>query len=289
MSSDEHIVPLDEFMQLVRAQGEALIVDFRTLIGGARRNSISGLITSNNGSDPDADIDISIGECIDSGNVDSLVLPSILVKQLNSPWVVGSNQGGLDTGISPPVEIDTWYHGWLIKRSDTGVVDVLFSKSVSTPTMPTNYDLKRRIGSVLTDGSSNIIGFQAIEEAGGAVKFEWDNPVADVNGVGNPGISAVTRTISVPTGIVVEAILVFKMWELAATANSGAVYSLAISDFTLTPTNSDIRYPTGAITGDTVKRVETNTNAQVRTKQSVSNSNSRTGLSTLGWIDRRNE
>jgi hypothetical protein len=41
---------------------------------------------------------------------------------------------------------------WLIRRSDTGVADVLFSASASSPAMPTNYDSKRRIGSEIRDG-----------------------------------------------------------------------------------------------------------------------------------------
>jgi hypothetical protein len=57
-------------------------------------------------------------------------------------WAVGTDQGGLDTGAIA----NALYYVWLIKRSDTGVVDVLFSTSASSPTMPSNYDYKRRIG-----------------------------------------------------------------------------------------------------------------------------------------------
>ncbi|WP_210334307.1 hypothetical protein, partial [Rhizobium sp. RHZ02] len=66
------------------------------------------------------------------------------------------NQGGLDTGSVG----DNTYHVFLIQRSDTGVVDVLFSLSATSPTMPTNYDRKRRIGSILRTGGANRLFIQ---------------------------------------------------------------------------------------------------------------------------------
>jgi hypothetical protein len=72
-------------------------------------------------------------------------LATAITKQLDATWAVGTNAGGRDTGASAD---GTWYL-WLIKRPDTGVVDVLFSLSATAPTMPSNYTLKRRIGAVI--------------------------------------------------------------------------------------------------------------------------------------------
>jgi len=118
------------------------------------------------------------------------------ITKTTGAWAVGSGNGGLDTGT---VANSTWYHVYLIERPDTSVVDVLFSTSATAPTMPTGYTKKRRIGSILTDGSAHIIAFIQVGD-----RFQWSTPVADVN-ANNPGTSAVTRTLTVPTGIIVEA------------------------------------------------------------------------------------
>ena len=45
---------------------------------------------------------------------------------------------------------NTDYYVYLIKRVDTDVVDAIFSASATAPTLPTNYTLFRRIGSIST-------------------------------------------------------------------------------------------------------------------------------------------
>jgi hypothetical protein len=119
------------------------------------RNYIAGLITSN-GTDADHDIDIAIGEARDTTDTDNLVLAASITKQLDAAWAVGDAAGGLDTG---SIASDTLYALWLIRRSDTEVVDALFSASFTAPTMPANYDQKRLIGAVKTDSSANIIPY----------------------------------------------------------------------------------------------------------------------------------
>jgi hypothetical protein len=67
------------------------------------------------------------------------------------------------------------YHAYLIKRPDTGVVDVLTSVSATAPTLPTNYMLFRRVGSMKTNGSFQWIKF--IQQGN---VFYWDSPTLDV-------------------------------------------------------------------------------------------------------------
>jgi hypothetical protein len=43
-----------------------------------------------------------------------------------------------------------WCHAFPIKRPDIGVVDVAISTSATSPALPTNYTLARRIGSKKT-------------------------------------------------------------------------------------------------------------------------------------------
>ena len=108
----------------------------------ALRGVISGLTYANNVADATNDLDIAVGEAMDATNIYWMTLASALTKQSDVAWAVGTNQGGLDTGVVGNSD----YYIWLIARSDTGVVDVLFSLSSTAPTMPTGYDFKRLIG-----------------------------------------------------------------------------------------------------------------------------------------------
>lgn len=161
----------------------------------APRGHIYGLTISNNGTDANNDIDISPGQAAsDDTTAVMLTLASSITKQLDAAWAVGSGNGGLDTGSKAN---STCYFIWLIRRSDTGVVDVLFSTSKTSPTMPTNYDQKRRLpGAIFTDGSGNIRAFTQI----GKRRFDFVSRVQDVSAT-NPGASAVLRTVTVPAGM----------------------------------------------------------------------------------------
>jgi len=151
-------------------------------------DSIQGLHTSN-GTDSDHDIDITTGAATDSTNASVLVLSSAITKQIDASWSVGTAAGGLDTG---SVSTSTWYAIFLIKRSDTGVVDALFSTSFSSPTMPTNYDSKRYIGAVLTDASANILAYS---QKGDTFRFEiFFNDLLDAT----PATSFTTLRLSTP-------------------------------------------------------------------------------------------
>jgi hypothetical protein len=115
-----------------------------------------GLTLSNNVSDATNDIDIAVGSAAsDTSTYHLMPLASGLTKRLDSGWAVGTGNGGLDTGSIA----NTTYHVFLIQRSDTGVVDALFSASATSPTMPTNYDRKRRIGSIIRSGAT-ILAFR---------------------------------------------------------------------------------------------------------------------------------
>ncbi len=162
-------------------------------LGGGSRGHLAGLALSNNGTDADHDIDIAVGECRSAADDATLILSSAITKQIDATWAVGTDAGGLDTGAAAN---STWYAVWLIRRSDTGVVDALFSTSFSAPTMPTNYDQKRRLGAVLTDGSANITAFKQIGE-----RFYWDVPVQDASSFSVNASSRTLLTVSTPPDV----------------------------------------------------------------------------------------
>lgn len=233
--------------------------------------------------DTDHDITVAVGEARDGGHTANLVLAAAITKQIDAAWAVGDAQGGLDTG---SVGNATWYHVWLIKRSDTGVVDALFSTSASSPTMPSDYDLKRRIGAVLTDGSANIIAFVQNGDT-----FLWTNP--PVVSATNPGTSAVSRTLSTPLGVVTEAIVNVEI--SAVTSGSVAVYlsPLSVDDEAVTVTDaplatlSSVNAANAATSPSTQARVFTDTSSAIRSRLSASGSSDALRIATLGWVDRR--
>lgn len=171
-------------------------VELGYLIGSMFGDSfIRGLITDP-GTDGDHDIDFLAGAAtVTDGSVYTVAqTSSTITKQLDASWAVGDAAGGLDTG---SIAADTWYHYWMIMRSDTGVVDFLFSTSATSPTMPSNYDFKRRIGACLTDSYSNITSYF---QRGDRFMYA-DQAMYDVNNIDPGSGSWVNATVSCPLGV----------------------------------------------------------------------------------------
>ncbi len=131
-------------------------------------------------------------------------------KNANAAWTVGAANGCLDSGST--LSVNQWYSLFVIARTDTGVVDQLCSTSATSPTLPTSYTRKRRIGSFKTDGSAHILKFV---QAGD--QFLWPTGVNDVYGA-SVGTSASTFTLSVPSGVNATALIVATI-SLATTAS----------------------------------------------------------------------
>src|SRR5262245_48463260 len=135
-----------------------MVGSFPAWSGVTVTDQLTGLALSNNGSDAVNDIDIAVGAAAsEDATVANRLLMSLtsgITKQLDAAWAVGTNQGGRDTGA---IADGTW-HVFLIERTDTGVVDVLYSLSPTAPTLPTSYTKQRRIGSILREAGS-IVAF----------------------------------------------------------------------------------------------------------------------------------
>lgn len=68
-----------------------------------------------------------------------------------------SSAGGLDAASEAA---STWYSVWVISDTDGALpVAGLVSTSAASPTLPTGYDHRRRVGWVRNDGSSNLLHF----------------------------------------------------------------------------------------------------------------------------------
>ncbi len=245
--------------------------------GLSTRSYLAGCTLSTAGSS--ATMSIAAGVATDSTNVSMMQLAAI--AKTTSAWSVGTAQGGLDTGT---IANATWYHFFVIQRTDTGVVDVLISLSATAPTMPTNYTLKRRIGSGKTNGSAQWVAFTQDGDL-----FELSTPVLDINS-SSAGTSAVTRTLaSVPTGVNVKALLNVRVAGGAATEGVVYISDLATTDVAASTGAAPLGIGTGlpATSMYFQASVRTNTSAQFRSRESAADSIF--AAATLGWIDRRGQ
>ena len=239
---------------------------------GLMANYLTGFTLSNNGTDATNDIDIAAGVCLDSTNVKFLKLASGITKRLDAAWAVGTGQGGLDTGSLS----DVTYHAYAIARLDTGVVDIIFSASASAPTLPDDYTVYRRIGSVLRR-SGALLAFSQMGD-----EFLLDVPRLDING--NQTTSATLRALSVPLGIVVRA--KFR----ARGFNSGAFAlifsSPAVADTAPELTANPLCDIAGVNSSERVTlEIRTNTSGEIRTRSSAGSTDLH--IATYGWIDTR--
>jgi hypothetical protein len=241
------------------------------------RGYIDGLILSN-GSDATNDIDIAAGEATDTTQAAVMTLAGI-TKQLDSAWAVGTAQGGRDTGSIA----DGWWHLFLIQRSDTSVVDALFSTSATAPTMPANYDRKRRIGAVLRTAGA-LVAFAQVRDV-----FLWTTPILDVD-ANNPGTSAVLNVMSVPTGIRAiangNAVLISTGTDSLCRLSSPLQTDVAASE-TASPL-AELRADASSDTEDMQQwEMPADTSGRIRYRLTFSDANTTLRMTTEGWTDSR--
>lgn len=256
---------------------------------GLTRSAIAGLKLSTAGAS--ATVTIAAGAATDKTNAAVMALAAPLAKTM-AAWVVGTNQGGLDTGA---IANNTWYHVHLIKRVDTGVVDVLLSLDPAAPTMPAPYTLNRRIGSVLTDGAAHWVLFVQDGDY-----FSWAAPPVDINAFQLATATANLHTLAVPLGVRVQARIAVAL--MAGNGyGAGLVY---ISD----PSTTDVAvsagpagngastaplYTTGSQNSaggnSPVAHMDvfTSTASKIRSRSENGNGGDYLHILTKGWIDRR--
>lgn len=276
-----------------QAEFRALKAYLQSLIGGPLtgplplRGYIAGLVLSNDAGTPNTIFDIAVGEATDDTNLVRIILPIAFTKT-TADFVAGTGNGALDTGA---IAMSTWYHVYLIQNAAASLQDILLSLSATAPTMPTGYTVKRRIGSLLTDGSAHLVAFTQFGD-----EFKWKVPPAVEFSTANPGTAAVAVTLGqIPTGVVLEHIA---NWSISQSTSGGETL-LYISDPattdeapSLTATPLGTVGPVETVSGlagniMSIVRTRTNTAAQVRYRCLFSDGNTIVKCTTLGWIDSR--
>lgn len=257
------------------------------LVNGLPRAYLAGLKTSLSGGSPSTIVAVTAGDAQDAGNAGAIRLVAALSKNINATWLVGSGNGGLATALV--YTANTTYHLFLIKRTDTGVVDAYFDTSTSAANIPAPYTLFRRISSHIANVSKLLIPW--VQDGD---RFMWQSvPTTglDLNST-NPGTNAGTVTFLVPIGINVQAI--FHVQGIRGTGVDPMCY---FSDFdtadlapgTTAPPLSNFSLDGAAATALTcgMLTVRTNLAAQIRFRLNASAADTILRACAVGYNDSR--
>lgn len=107
---------------------------------------INGLTIANNGSDPEHDIDIAVGDCRDFANTKNIKLTSAITKQIDANWAEGAAAGGFPSSLT--LSNTTWYRVFVILKSD-GTIDAGYDTSATAANLlsdATGYAEYRQVG-----------------------------------------------------------------------------------------------------------------------------------------------
>lgn len=156
---------------------------------------VNGLQVSNDAALPDSVINVAVGQCRDSTNTNDIfinavyntnVVPPVLVSNFVAASTAFVGVGGLDSGA---VAANTSYAVYVIGSSanmpylvnyapinQVPPIELPFSKypgavilstNFTAPALPYGYDMFRRVGSIRTDGTSNILAFTQLGNGSG--------------------------------------------------------------------------------------------------------------------------
>lgn len=244
---------------------------------------INGLQLANSSGDAVNDIDVGIGVCApdNAAVVTQMKLTTLITKRIDANWVVGTNQGGFPSAIS--LTNDTWYHVFLIKRTDTGVVDAGFDTSltaVNLLALATNYNAYRRIGSVRRATALNRLFFQIGND------FLWDVPIQEVSA--NAPTTRTLLTLTVPTGVKVKANICARQIVGASSVVYGLIYDPDLADSvpsaTLFNFNCDSGGSDSGDSGQQMMDVWTDTSSRIAERYTLTANRK---INLVGWHDLR--
>lgn len=219
-------------------------------------------------------LDIDEGEARDATNAEDIRLTTAAFNKTLSAFVAGSGNGSLDTG---SIATSTWYNVFIIKNITSAAVDVLISASMS-PTMPSGYTVRRWIGAILTDGSSQITEFT--QEGG---EFLWDVvPTLDID-IATFGTVATLFAVTVPDNIIIHAIVNIRVEKALGTQYY--FYSPGISDQAASPSASPLgQFQTGANVNNALGQLTIRTNTNQEIKGVTDRASCDLKIATVGWI-----
>lgn len=207
----------------VGTAGQSLIVDTaqpdKLRYGNVSKWYIEGLTVGNAAVNS---LTVSAGSCMDINGTELIELAAPITKTTAGAWVVGNNQPGM-AGVEV-VANNTWYHVFVAKRVDTGVVDVVISQgAVSLVPPPASYTKWRHIGFARTNGAAQFDNFTTVEIGGGAVRINFATLTTDINLANTLTTAKRLDNVRAPPNIITKARIRGRMAD-ATVAGQGTIY-----------------------------------------------------------------
>lgn len=117
------------------------------------------------GGTPDEEVDVTAGALglVNVADATDWILLTDVSETLDISLQWPGDVNGREAGTA--LAANTWYSLWIIYNSTTDTVAGLISDDATAPTMPADYDYRRRIGWVVTDATSDIQHFRHIPDS----------------------------------------------------------------------------------------------------------------------------
>jgi len=258
---------------------------------GVSRNYIDGFILSNNtAATPASDLDISAGQCKDSGNTVNFDLTGTLGKRITAAWAEGGTPavpvGGMPVGVA--LTNNTWYRVFAIQKP-TLQIDIGFDTNSGASVLlnganagSLGYNKYRQIGWIRY-GAGVIVKFTQTGD-----NFEWVDYVSDFANGAQLSFASTPRLVTAPPSTRAS------LNARAAAGGGGQLMYLwlgsqqATAPAVQTSSNSQLA-SNGTVSswvGQTNLSVQTDSNSLIKWKFTTNVSND-LSLLTMGWSDSR--
>lgn len=199
-----------------------------------------------------------------------------------SNFAVGNTNGGFPSALT--LTADTWYRVFHIMKAD-GTIDFGFDTSATATNLltdATGYTKFRRVGWILTNGSSQITNF--IQDADDESSFIWDINVQDVSET-VPATTVQTKTMSAPPNS--RAKISANLRNAGSTVHV-LIYASAKSTPTVSESNASLRDLSTEDMGNfNTFDVEISSTSTLKYKADVAAGDIK--IQTQGWFDKRRQ
>ncbi len=113
---------------------------------------------------------MAAGAASNSNDINDIILPALVTNTITS---VGPN------GVDIAAAVASSFYAVYVIGDSTGYQPTasLISLNLSTPSLPFDYDMYRRVGFILTDGSAHVLKFWQYGN-GGSKDMWYDTPIA---------------------------------------------------------------------------------------------------------------
>jgi hypothetical protein len=240
---------------------------------------------ANNATDANNDIDFSAGT-FQFSDGQGQALATAMTKRLDATWSAGSGNGGLFNGTAVPKAINSTYHCYKIYNPTTGAEDSGFLLGISgtapdpTSVLPSGFTKFERRGSIITDGSGNIIGFNQT-----ANDFMFKTEITNLSGVSQTSASETLRTLTLPAGILTRVYVDF--YVSCSGAGASAFTKFYDASKTQTTISNGAYSVTGLVNGALSQSAISNLSSQIKSNQQTLSGTPATNiyLTNIGFND----